>query len=44
MAKIPYVEKENTSDDIRLIYEQMENKFGLIPNVIKAMANSPELF
>lgn len=44
MAKIPYVEKENTPEDIRPIYEQMESKFGLVPNVIKAMANSPELF
>lgn len=44
MAKIPYVEKENAPDDIKPIYENLEKQFGLVPNVLKAMANSPELF
>lgn len=43
MARIPYVEKENASPEIKAIYEQLEKKFGLVPNVIKAMANSPTL-
>ncbi len=41
MAKIPYVEKENASPEIRALYEQVEGKLGLVPNVVKAMANSP---
>lgn len=44
MARIPYVEKENAPDNIKAVYEQMEKKFGLVPNVLKAMANSPEMF
>jgi uncharacterized peroxidase-related enzyme len=41
MAKIPYVEKENASPEIRALYEQVEGKLGLVPNVVKAIANSP---
>lgn len=44
MAKIPYVEKANAPDDIKPIYENLEKQFGMVPNVLKAMANSPELF
>ncbi len=43
MAKIPYVEKENTTPEIQAMYEQLEKKFGVVPNVVKAMANSPKL-
>ncbi len=43
MAKIPYVQKENASPEIRALYEQVEGKLGLVPNVVKAMANSPAL-
>jgi len=43
MAKIPYVEKENTTPEIQAMYDQLEKKFGLVPNVVKAMANSPKL-
>lgn len=41
MAKIPYVEKENASPEIGALYKQIEGKLGLVPNVVKAMANSP---
>lgn len=41
MAKIPYVEKENASPEIGALYDQIQGKLGLVPNVVKAMANSP---
>jgi len=41
MARIPYVERETASPEIRALYDQVEKKLGLVPNVIKAMANSP---
>lgn len=44
MARISYVEKENAPDNIKAVYEQLESKFGVVPNVLKGMANSPELF
>ncbi|MGB7291344.1 MAG: carboxymuconolactone decarboxylase family protein [Thermodesulfobacteriota bacterium] len=43
MAKIPYVERANTTPEIQAMYDQLEKKFGVVPNVIKAMANSPKL-
>lgn len=44
MAKISYVEKDAAPDNVKAVYEQMEKKFGVVPNVLKGMANSPELF
>ena len=43
MARISYVEKDQAPAEVRAIYEQLEKKFGMVPNVIKAMANSPGL-
>ena len=43
MARIPYVEKDQAPAEIKAICEQLEKKFGMVPNVIKAMANSPGL-
>jgi uncharacterized peroxidase-related enzyme len=44
MARISYVEKDNAPSEVKAIYEQVEKKFGMVPNVLKAMANSPQLF
>ncbi len=44
MARIGYVEKENAPDNVKAVYEQLEKMFGIVPNVLKAMANSNELF
>ncbi|MEM4658299.1 MAG: carboxymuconolactone decarboxylase family protein, partial [Candidatus Methanosuratincola sp.] len=44
MARIPYVEKESAPPDVRAVYEQIERKFGMVPNVLKAMAVSPGVF
>ncbi|MFQ5786797.1 MAG: carboxymuconolactone decarboxylase family protein [Thermodesulfobacteriota bacterium] len=43
MAKIPYVEKEDAPENIQGMYDALQKKFGVVPNVVKAMANSPEL-
>lgn len=44
MARITYVEKENAPDNVKAVYEQLEKTFGMVPNVLKGMANSTELF
>ena len=43
MAKIGYVEKEQLPESLQPVYDGLQAKFGVVPNVIKAMANSPEL-
>lgn len=43
MAKISYVERENAPENIQAVYDQLQGMFGVVPNVIKAMANAPEL-
>ncbi len=43
MAKIPYVERENAPENVQAVYDQLQSMFGVVPNVIKAMANAPEL-
>ena len=43
MAKIPYVERENAPENVQAVYDKLQGMFGVVPNVIKAMANSPEL-
>jgi len=44
MARISYVEKEAASSDIKGIYEQLEQRFGAVPNLVKGLANSPTIF
>lgn len=44
MAKISYVERDEAPENIQGVYDQLEKKFGVVPNVLKGMANSPELF
>jgi len=43
VAKVKYVEKEEAPAEIAALYDQIEKGFGMVPNVIKAMANSPSL-
>lgn len=43
MAKIAYVEKEQAPENIQGMYDNLQKMFGVVPNVIKAMANAPEL-
>ena len=44
MAHVPYVQDDGADDVSRPIFESMSQKLGMIPNIFRAMANSPELF
>jgi uncharacterized peroxidase-related enzyme len=44
MARVNYVEKESAAPEIKKLYEGFESQFGVgVPNVVKALANSPGL-
>jgi uncharacterized peroxidase-related enzyme len=45
MPRVAYVEKEAASPEVKKLYEGFETQFGVrgIPNVAKALANSPGL-
>jgi 4-carboxymuconolactone decarboxylase len=45
MPRIPYVEKEAATGDIKKLYDSFAEQFHVkdVPNVVKALANSPGL-
>jgi len=45
MPRVPYVQKEAASPEIKKLYDGFEAQFGIqgVPNVVKALANSPGL-
>jgi alkylhydroperoxidase family enzyme len=45
MPRIPYVEREAVSGDLKKLYDSFESQFQTqgIPNVVKTLANSPDL-
>ena len=44
MARVPYIEKAAAAPDVQKLYEGFEAQFGMsVPNVVKALANSPGL-
>src|SRR2546421_364410 len=45
MPRVPYVQKEAASPEVKKLYEGFETQFGIrgVPNVVKALANSPGL-
>lgn len=45
MPRIPYVEKDAVTGDLKKLYDGFAEQFGLrgVPNVVKALANSPDL-
>lgn len=45
MQRIPYVEKEAATGEIKKLYDSFEQQFQVrgVPNVVKALANSPGL-
>ncbi len=45
MARIPYVEKEAATGEVKELYKTFEKQFNVreIPNVVKALSNSPGL-
>lgn len=44
MAKISYVQKKDAPEKIQAVYDQLQQNFGLVPNVLKTIANHEELF
>lgn len=43
MERIPLLERDRVSDEIRSIYDAMLEKRGAVPNMIKTVAHAPEL-
>lgn len=45
MARIPYVERDTASGEIKELYDNFAKQFKLkdVPNVVKALSNSPKL-
>lgn len=45
MPRIPYVEREAVTGDLKKLYDSFESQFQTrgIPNVVKTLANSPDL-
>jgi alkylhydroperoxidase/carboxymuconolactone decarboxylase family protein YurZ len=45
MARIPYVQKEMAPPEVKELYDNFAGQFKLrdVPNVVKALANSPKL-
>jgi alkylhydroperoxidase family enzyme len=49
VARVPYIEKESAAGDVRKLYDSFEKDFSTtvpnmsVPNVFKALANSPGL-
>jgi len=44
MARISYVEKEQTPPEVQQIFARFEKALGRIPNIFKAMAHAPVFF
>jgi hypothetical protein len=44
MPRVPYIEKAAAAPDVQKLYESFESQFGIgVPNVVKALSNSPGL-
>ncbi len=43
MTRIKPIEKEEASDEVRAIYEDIEASFGMVPNLFKTYAHFPVL-
>ncbi len=43
MTRIKPIEKEEASDEVRLIYRDIEAAFGMVPNLFKTYAHFPAL-
>ena len=42
--RIPLVSEEDVSDDIKAMFDEAKEAFGLLPDSFKMMANQPETF
>ena len=43
MAMVSYVTNEEAADKVKAIFEGMEAKIGVVPNVFRTMAHNPEM-
>jgi alkylhydroperoxidase family enzyme len=43
MARISYVEHDQTTPEVQSIYERFDKALGRVPNIFKAMAHAPVL-
>jgi uncharacterized peroxidase-related enzyme len=44
MQRVSYIEKADAAPDVQKLYESFESQFGIgVPNVVKALSNSPGL-
>lgn len=43
MANVAYLEKDQAAPDVKTTFEGMEKKLGKVPNVYRAMGQTPEL-
>ncbi len=43
MARIKALDKKDVSDEVRLIFSEIENIFGMVPNLFKTSAHFPQL-
>jgi uncharacterized peroxidase-related enzyme len=43
MALVSYVSNQDAPEKIKPVFEGMEKKIGVVPNVFRAMAHSPEM-
>ena len=41
MSRIPNLEKENAPENVVDLYDAVEKKLGLVPNMVKALGHSP---
>jgi len=43
MALVSYVTNQNAAEKVKPVFEGMEKKLGVVPNVFRVMAHSPEM-
>ncbi len=43
MALVSYVSNQDAAEKIKPVFEGMEKKIGVVPNVFRAMAHNPEM-
>lgn len=43
MAVVKLIEKQETQEDVSHIFEMVEKQYGFVPNILKAIANCPDL-
>lgn len=41
MSLVELLDREDVNDNLRELYDQAESKYGLVPNLWRALANSP---